>query len=266
MEIESLSTDELAKTLNIARSVLQEVLSTGRATKEVCESFYSYAYLKHYRLNRVKEEMAKETNLKILFHGSKNGLNEISIEGSRVNCDFGRGFYLGESYEQALSFVCDNPSSSVYSFVYDCSGLTVKTCNCDLDWMLAISFNRGRLGEYANKAKIQKIMKGLEEADVIIAPIADNRMFYIMNAFIDGEINADAALHSLSASNLGKQYVLKTERALSRLQPIEKYYLSTPEKENAKQKQIERFYEIETKLKLAKRQFKEGLYIEEILK
>ncbi len=109
-------------------------------------------------------------------------------------------------------------------------------------------------------------LKKIEDVDVVIAPIADNKMFYVMSQFAEGEINADVALHSLSASSLGLQYIIKTEKALKKLIPIEKYYLSGPDREDCRKSLIERGYEIDTKLKLAKREFKEGLYIEELLK
>lgn len=87
-----------------------------------------------------------------------------------------------------------------------------------------------------------------------------------MAQFTDGEINADVALHSLSASKLGLQYIFKTDKAIDKLVPIEKYYISRPEREECRTTLVERGYEIDTKLKLAKREYKTGLYIEEILK
>lgn len=114
--------------------------------------------------------------------------------------------------------------------------------------------------------KKKRIIADVENADVVIAPIADNKMFYIMAQFTDGDINADVALHSLSASNLGFQYIFKTDKAIDNLVPIEKYYISKPEREDCRRTLIERGYEIDTKLKLAKREYRTGLYIEEILK
>ena len=64
------------------------------------------------------------------------------------------------------------------------------------------------------------------------------------------------AIHSLSASRLGLQYIIKTDRALRNLVPIERYYLSVPERKDCRSALIERGYEIDTKLKLAKREFK----------
>ena len=187
-----------------------------------------------------------------MFHGSKYGLDSVSISGSRNNCDFGNGFYLGENYNQALAFVCEKDNSCVYSFQYDLDNLKIKKFECNLEWMLAICYFRGSLKEYSSNIKIQNIISEVEKADVIIAPIADNKMFYIMSQF--------------TASNLGLQYIFKTEKALQKLIPIEKYYLSNLEKESCIKNLNERSYEIDTKLKLAKREFKNGLYIEEILK
>ena len=132
--------------------------------------------------------------------------------------------------------------------------------------MLAICYFRGTLGAFSRSEEVGRIIAEAEKADVIIAPIADNKMFYIMDQFTDGEINADVALHSLSASSLGSQYVFKTEKALEKLIPIERYYLCMPEREECRARLNERSYEIDTKLKLAKREFKNGLFIEEILK
>lgn len=121
------------------------------------------------------------------------------------------------------------------------------------------------MGEYSANETVKKVVAEIEASDVVVAPIADNKMFYVMAQFTDGEINADVALHSLSASNLGLQFIFKTEKALKNLQPIERYYLCAPERNDCKSRLIERGYEIDTKLKLAKREFKSGLYIEELL-
>lgn len=173
---------------------------------------------------------------------------------------------MGETYNQALSFVCEKDGASVYSFKYSLENLKIKQFECNLEWMIAICYHRGSLEQYKSNQTIQTIISQIKEADVIIAPIADNKMFYIMSQFTEGEINADVALHSLSASKLGLQYIFKTDKALSNLIPIEKYYLSKPEHEDCRNRLVERSFEIDTKLRLAKREFKTGLYIEELFK
>jgi len=265
MESENINSLEFSKKTKISRTTLSEILKNNTASNEVYEKIYSYVYTKKYRINSVKEELIKEKYQTVLFHGSKNGLSKISIGGSRDNCDFGKGFYTGETYNQALSFVCEKENSSVYSFRYSLDNLKIKKFECDLEWMLAICYYRGTIKKYEDNKKIQKIVSEVEKADVVIAPIADNKMFYIMAQFTDGEINADVALHSLSASKLGLQYIFKSEKAINKLIPIEKYYISKPEREDCKNDLIERGFEIDTKLKLAKREYKTGLFIEEIL-
>ena len=266
VEAEKINKLELSESTKISRSTLDSIEKRDAATDEVCEKFYSYIYKHNYRLNLVKEELIKEKYGNVLFHGSKYGINDISVTGSRNNCDFGNGFYLGQTYNQALSFVCEYDKASVYSFRYSLKGLKKIEFDCSLDWMIAICYFRETIKDYAKSDMVQKVVKKIEDADIIIAPIADNRMFYVMSQFAEGEINADVALHSLSASSLGQQYILKTNKALKNLVPIEKYYFSVPEREDCRSTLIERSYAIDTKLKLAKREFKTGLYIEELLK
>lgn len=265
-DIEKITDSDLASKTKISRTTLEEISKTGKTTDGVYEKFYSFVYESGYRINSVKEELLKEKDDKTLFHGSKYGLSEISVENARSNCDFGKGFYLGETYNQALSFVCENEKSSVYSFNYSLDGLKVKKFNCDLDWMIAICYYRGTLKDYSDKKIVKKVVSEIEKSDVVIAPIADNKMFYIMAQFTEGEINADVALHSLSASKLGNQYIFKTEKSLDNLVPLEKYYLCIPEREDCRRYLNERSFEIDTKFKLAKREFKNGLFIEEIFK
>ncbi len=266
IEAEGINKLELSESTGISRSTLDAIEKKGVATNEVCEKLYSYIYEKNYRLNSVKEELIKEKYGNVLFHGSKYGLSEVAISGSRDNCDFGNGFYLGQTYNQALSFVYEYDKASVYSFKYSFNGLKIIEFDCSMDWMLAVCYFRGTIKEYAESSRVQHIIKKISDADIVIAPIADNKMFYVMSQFAEGEINADVALHSLSASSLGLQYIIKTDRALKKCTPIEKYYLSEPEREDCRKTLIERGYEIDTKLKLAKREFKEGLFIEEFLK
>ena len=231
MASEQKNIDEISRSTNISRTTLYEILDKGITIEKIYDKFYSYIYDIGYRLNSVKEDFIKEIyNNKILFHGSKSGLSQISSNGSRENCDFGTGFYLGEGYDQAVSFVCENKNSCVYSFECNLDGLNIVKFDCSMEWMIAICYYRGTIKEYENTEEVKRIVKKIENADVIIAPIADNRMFYIMSLFASGEINCDVALHSLSASKLGKQYVFKTEKSLSQIKPIEKYYLCNNEK------------------------------------
>ena len=64
------------------------------------------------------EELYKDLNnenTRILFHGSKEGIvGDLSIAYSNEKRDFGKGFYLGESVKQAISFVSSYENSCLY--------------------------------------------------------------------------------------------------------------------------------------------------------
>ena len=130
LESEKINTVELSDKTKISRTTLDEITKKNKTTDGVYEKFYSYVYENKYRINSVKEELIKEKYKDVLFHGSKNGLSEVTATGSRDNCDFGKGFYLGETYNQALAFVCENEKSSVYSFRYSLNDLRIKKFDC----------------------------------------------------------------------------------------------------------------------------------------
>ncbi|MCG4587547.1 DUF3990 domain-containing protein, partial [Anaerosalibacter bizertensis] len=75
------------------------------------------------RINKLKEMFWRDdlgANEKLLFHGAKTEIDgEIDIHKGRKNNDFGQGFYTGESYEQAISFVSGFGNSSVYYIRFD---------------------------------------------------------------------------------------------------------------------------------------------------
>ena len=127
-------------------------------------------------------------------------------------------------------------------------------------------FYRGYIDEYKNHELIKRLVKEVEEADVIIAPASNNRILHIMNRFADGEINIDTVLNCLSAFNLGREYAFKSDRAIAKLESIERYYLCILAKEDSKLKNSELSFQMDTQLKLMQREYRTGMYVEEVLK
>ena len=93
LEAEKINKLELSEATKISRTTLDAIEKRGTATDEVCEKLYSYIYEHKYRLNSVKEELIREKYGSVLFHGSKYGLSDITVSGSRNSCDFGNGFW-----------------------------------------------------------------------------------------------------------------------------------------------------------------------------
>ncbi len=190
-----------------------------------------------------------------------------NINKGRKNNDFGQGFYCGESYEQSASFVENFENSSVYYFSLDVTGLRSLKYTVDRDWMLTIAYFRGTLNEYKDSIVIKNLISRLEGVDYVVAPIADNKMFRIIDSFINGEITDQQCKHCLAATNLGFQYVLLNDNAISRLKTLECCYLSNEERNHYRKIKLEDNKISDDKVKLARIQYRgKGLYIDEILK
>lgn len=142
--------------------------------------------------------------------------NSCSTSG-RTNNDFGCGFYTGESYDQSISFISNFNKSCVYFLDFNNVDLRCKKYNVDQEWILTIAYYRNALSKYAEHPIVQKLVTQSRDCDYIIAPIADNRMFQIINSFIDGEITDEQCKHCLAATNLGYQYVFATPKSTKHL-------------------------------------------------
>ena len=268
-----MSFSELANELGVARSTITRIVKEETYPSDLfLESFYAYAYGNSYhpiRLNKLKVEWAFDRYDKILFHGAKNSIDgNVDLNHSRKDIDIGVGFYLGESFEQASSYIFLNNKSSIYVFdVSDLENLKIKEYNVSLEWMLLVSFYRGQLEKYQNSPTIRKIIEETNDYDVIIAPIADNNMYEIMNQFARGDISDLQAISALSASSLGKQHVLKTKRAVERIRMVDRLYLSKCERTDIEKQRKENALVMMDKLKIAiEENRRKGQYVEEILK
>ena len=262
---------EFANELGVSYSTVSRWKERGETVSPAnLEKIYEYAFKKRIRLNKIKEQLFREECLEnhaLLFHGAKTDISgHISVEKSRRNNDFGQGFYCGESLEQSAMFVSNYPHASLYMLDFDKTGMQELRLGVEQDWMLMIAFFRGKLTAYENHPIIQRILNRLNGIDYVVAPIADNRMFQIIDSFIEGEITDVQCRHCLSATNLGNQYVFLTQRAADRIQILRKCYLASVEKEAYISIRSEDAEVSNDKVKIARKQYRgQGKYIEDIL-
>ena len=273
LEITGMTIEELANELKTTRATISNWLNNrANISARHLDAFYSYVYSKGIRLNRIKEQFYREDMLNknevLLFHGAKTMIDgELSLQHNKNINDFGNGFYCGESLEQSVMFVATYPNSSLYMLKFNQTGLKKKEYSVDREWMLTIAYHRERLNEYKSNKLIKKIASANENIDYIVAPIADNRMFEIIDSFIDGEITDVQCQHCLSATNLGMQYVFVSQRALSNITMLERCYLSENEKNAYLNARQESFSMNQDKVKIARKQYRNhGDYIEDILR
>lgn len=272
MEIADYTMEDLANELGLSRiTVSNWVNNKNTISEKHMDEFYSYVFEKGIRLNKIKEQFYREDIVKdnevLLFHGAKTKIDgEISLNYNKKINDFGNGFYCGESLEQSAMFVATYKNSSLYMLKFKPSNLKCKKFSVDREWMLTIAYFRGRLEEYRDTEIVKKIAKTIEGVDYIVAPIADNRMFEIIDNFIDGEITDVQCQHCLSATNLGMQYVFVSKKALANITLLERCYLTESEKEAYLNSRQENFRMNMDKVKLARKQYRnQGEYIEDIM-
>ena len=166
-----------------------------------------------------------------LFHGSRQGIKgdiTPNYSYSRNRTDFGKGFYLGESFKQSSTFVAEEESGldRIYQFVFNTNGLKVLELS-NLDWILFIGFNRNKIVDNEQNHKLLKRMQSIKNSDydVIIGPIADDKMSQNMEDFFADRLTYGQILKCLTQLKIGKQYCLKTEKACKNLECVGIYAL-----------------------------------------
>ena len=149
----------------------------------------------------------------ILYHGSKSGIKGPIAPISRERCDFGKGFYMGTEPYQPLTLISDFEESKFYVTSLDMTGMRVLTVKPDLEWAMLVAYNRGKMDEVRGTSLYEHYAAMSKGYDVVVGSIANDRMFYVLDNFFLGNITDKALVMSLSALQLGKQYVAITEKA-----------------------------------------------------
>lgn len=265
-----LTIEQLARKFGLSENdFLQKITNND---KKLLDDLYDFCLNNNLYLNYVKWQEYKELNdeninHKILCHGSRYGLRgDIRIIQSDTLNDFGSGFYCGETLKQAGMFVSDSPNSSIYIVDFDVSNLNPIKFNVSNDWMFAVAYYRRTLRKYSESKIVKNIVNNIEMSDFVIAPIADNKVFELIDAFVSGELTDKQCRYAMSASYLGYQYVLRTQKAADQVQILNHCYLCPEERELYSQDREKESISSLNKAMLAKRRHKDqGKYIYELL-
>ena len=148
----------------------------------------------------------------LLYHGSKAGIEGNIAPKSRKQCDFGEGFYMGTEPSQALTLICDYESAKFYIVSISVDNLAVLDVPADLEWAMIVAYHRGRIEKIKGTPFYSKYEEMTKDKDLVIGSIANDRMFFVIDNFFIGNITDAALINSLSALELGKQYVAVTQK------------------------------------------------------
>ena len=203
----------------------------------------------------------------VLYHASRKGISGSIQPISRSKCDFGQGFYMGTDPLQPLTLVCNEDKPRFYQLSVDLSNLNILHVDVNLDWAMLIAYYRGYMSGEENTALYQKYAHMADNYDMIVGYIADDRMYQVLTDFFESRITDAALIASLSALNLGKQYVAITQKACDQIRIIHEKELSHLEKLFLREKsEVRRHEGIALARNIVIEHRRDGRFFDEILK
>ena len=234
---------------------------------DLCKKYevpvYEMILEKIYDISKIiKLEKGRE----LLYHGSKSGIVGKIEPKSRKMCDFGGGFYMGREPGQVLTLICDYEDSKFYIVSVDVRKLNTLNVPTNLEWAILVAYNRGRMEKIKGTEFYNKYRNMTKNKDLIIGSIADDRMFYVIDNFFIGNITDIALINSLSALELGRQYVAVTQKACDLVRIEKEVVISHLERLAMKEiAGLNRAKGISYANDICKKHRREGMYYDEIL-
>ena len=174
---------------------------------------------------------------------------------------------MGTDPLQPLTLVCNENHPVFYTVAFDTTDLKILNIEIGLDWAMLIAFYRGYMDSAKESLLYEKYAHMADGIDVIVGYIANDRMYQVLTDFFEQRITDAALMGSLSALNLGKQFVAVTEKACSRISIRKEKKLSRLELMILKEKSIVRRREgISAAGRIVKEHRRDGRYFDEILR
>ena len=175
----------------------------------------------------------------LLYHGSYTSIPNVDLNRCVGGLDFGRGFYLTSSYEQAYDYVplsvrkaryignvasdfdVNDGQISVYKFHYDPNILAYCFQKAGIEWLHFVAANR--------KASLfPMLLRKYSTIDIIGGKIADDQTARTLQIYISGEgagkpgtPEADKeTIKKLLPNRLHDQFCFRTREAVNCLEFI----------------------------------------------
>ena len=151
----------------------------------------------------------------ILYHGSNINIEHIELEKSKPFKDFGKGFYLSESEEQALEMarfkaLTFGGEPIVSKFEFDTSLMH----NSDLRIKIFKEYSE----EWADFVFANREGTDVEHYDIVYGPIANDKVGLQIRKRKDGSIDKTEFLNRLKyRKGITFQYFFGTKKAIKHL-------------------------------------------------
>lgn len=154
-------------------------------------------------------------------------------------CDFGRGFYCAESQKAAIELASlEEPNRFCCRYELDAANLAVLDLNRDwrnpLKWVAMLIQNRQfslklPVAQAAADYLLRHFLPDTSDIDIIRGYRADGVNFSFARDFLNNAITLRQLKTALECGELGKEIVVRNERAVSRLRFVEAIPVTEPE-------------------------------------
>lgn len=266
---------EFAEQLNVTFATVNR-WENGRALPNKLAQNRIYELCKEYdvpvydmvleKIEDASRSITLEQGRVLLYHGSKSGIEGDILPRSRKQCDFGAGFYMGTEPRQVLTLICDYESARFYIVSISVEDLDILDVPANLEWAMIVAYHRGRMEKIKGTPFYGKYQEMTQNKDLVIGSIANDRMFFVIDNFFVGNITDAALINSLSALELGKQYVAITQKGCDAVRIEKEVSISYLEKLCLKEKSEEnRAKGSSLANDICKNYRREGLFFDEIL-
>ena len=155
-----------------------------------------------------------------LFHGANVEVRKPSLLKSRKNTDFGRGFYTTTQKEQAEHW------TSIKKDRAKTGRRVVSVFELD-DTFISNGDLKIREFKGPDEAWLNFVVdsrKGIEhDYDLVFGPVANDKVFTVVNLYESGVLDALAAIAELRAYKTYNQLSFHTHRVIEALRFVESY-------------------------------------------
>lgn len=155
----------------------------------------------------------------LLYHGSNIEVSKPQILESDRCLDFGKGFYLTSSFEQAKRWaeltVKRRETGKATVSVFDFDDISVSDLKilhftqAQKEWLEYVTMNR----------KNQTISN--DDYDIVIGPVANDRTMPVISLYFAEIYDIEETIKRLMPQKLCDQYTFRTEKAIKKLKFVE---------------------------------------------
>ena len=182
--------------------------------------------------------MIRLTNGLTLYHASYTEIPIIDLDKCSSGLDFGKGFYLTSSFEQAYGYVPGSVRKAIrlgrvqsdfqmadgviniYKYHADPSLLIHYFEEADLDWLHFIASNRDR-------TLFPRLLEKYVSTDIVGGKVANDNTARTINAYLDGVLGTpgtteadDFTIRALLPNRLQDQFCFRTMDSVAALEYV----------------------------------------------